>query len=320
MLAGGLGIPEAVRAAADTLIRYGQHLRPQLRSLAQAGSETAAEILVDLAGGPDPEQLDRARDALSRLTAPQAPSPAQVFLGTSALRDAALVRLLSEGDRSAAVEALIAAGRGSEISMNRGERIDAATNLAHSLPKGGTVARFYTAAITAATTTMVPSLADVSLASMKHPLGAFRLNLPTTDLTSHWMLLAAVLAHRPEELTQVRDYILLKLPRADDEDAYYLTKALQALPEDAVAPHVLLLAAHPHWAVRSLSAIVWVNQNATPSPLGLLLARDGDIRVRKALASAVAGRTGPEYSQSVEHLSQDPRYSVRVLLDRRTCE
>ncbi|MFD7602294.1 hypothetical protein ACFWAN_17475 [Streptomyces mirabilis] len=130
----------------------------------------------------------------------------------------------------------------------------------------------------------------------------------------HWLLLAAVVARFAERAERVRERILLALPAPADDGGYRLAQALQFLPQKVVAPHALLLAAHPHWAVRSLSAILWAGHTEAPVQLGSLLARDPDVRVRRILATEVAKRTDLRSSAVAMLLAADPRHSVRRLL------
>ncbi|MFL6137189.1 MAG: hypothetical protein ACJ74O_05245 [Frankiaceae bacterium] len=87
---------------------------------------------------------------------------------------------------------------------------------------------------------------------------------------------------------------------------------LQALG-DALIDDVGYLAGQG-WPLRSLAAIVWA-QSSTPSHLGLRLARDPDVRVRRSFAGQLAQTEPVEAQREVrEILANDSCYSVRVRL------
>ena len=319
MVASGNAMDTALRSAAETFTRYGGHLQPQLLQLAQQGSQAASRILMDgrLVEPPGPDQLEQAAAALIRITAPPETSTGPITttaLGTSALQDAALVQLLPEEDRMTAIDALINAGRGSGHSMERGERIDAAINLAARMPKGGTVAAAYPTVIAALSAPAVPSPGDDAFTGTSHPLDFFRFNVDLDDIRCHWVRLAAVLANAPEQHHQVRDQILLLLPGAEGNDAYYLARALQALPTAVLVPHLFLLASHPSWAVRCICALAWAREESSSLQLGPLLAHDRDVRVRRTLAEAIGESRYEYHRDTAEHLAKDPHYSVRQFL------
>ncbi|MFD9562595.1 hypothetical protein [Streptomyces sp. NPDC059994] len=323
MLAGNLGDTKALRCASELLHRYGQRRIEELSSLAADGSWAAAEALAYLADAtsegrpPSDERIGQARQALARLTAPRAHTPGQIGfgIGEAVGRDAAQILVLPEPDRIKAIRALTDRGRGHEVAFDRADCIDAAASIATTLTQGAASDDLCQTALEAADHDSGPNAADLAMGGMNHQLSAFRLNLASTDIRAHWLLLAAAVAHSTERAEQVRERILLALPAPADDGSYRLAQALQLLPREVVAPHALLLAAHPHWAVRSLSAILWAGQAEAPVQLGSLLARDPDARVRRTLATEVARRTDLRDSTVATLLAADPRHSVRRLLD-----
>ncbi|MET8583596.1 hypothetical protein ABZX39_22400 [Streptomyces collinus] len=322
MLAGHLGGPKALHRARDLLIQYGQGRIQELSALADDGSWVAAEVLAYLAGTtsgdrpPSDPVIAQAKQALVRLTVPPVHDPAriQIGIGEAVAQDAVKVCVLPEPDRIKAIRALIARARGPEPAMVRADCIDAAASLAVGLARESVSDDLYDNVIKAADHDSGPNAADLTMQGMNHQLSSFRLNLPPTDLKARWLLLAAVIARSAEKGEQVRERILLALPGAGDDDGHRLAQALQFLPPEVVAPHATLLAAHPHWAVRSFSAILWAGRRETPALLGTLLTRDPDARVRCTLATEVAARTDPRSSAVAAILANDPRYSVRVRL------
>ncbi|MGW6060539.1 hypothetical protein [Streptomyces sp. NPDC055189] len=324
MLTGDLGNTKALRRASELLHRYGQGRIEQLSVLAGDGSWTAADALTYLADTasdgrpPSEERVTQARQALARLTASRAYTPGRIDfgIGEAVGRDAAQIRVLPELDRIMAIQALIDRGKGPEASFDRADCIDAAASIATSLTQDAPCGGLCETALEAADHDSGPNAADLAMGGMNHQLSGFRLNLASTEIRAHWLLLAACVARSAEHAEQVRERILLALPAPADDASYRLAQALQLLPQKVVAPHTLLLATHPHWAVRSLSAILWARHAEVPVQLGSSLVRDPDVRVRRTLATEVAERTDLRSSAVATLLATDPRYSVRRLLVR----
>ncbi|MFE3722986.1 ATP-binding protein [Streptomyces cyaneofuscatus] len=325
MLAGDLGDTKALRRASDLLHQYGQGRIEQLSVLAGDGSWTASDALAYLTdtksdgSPPSEERLTQARQALARLTALRGHTPGQIDFGVGEAvgRDAVQIRVLPEPDRIMAIRALIDRGKGPEVAFDRADCIDAAASIATSLTQDAPFGGLCETALEAADHHSGPNAADLVMGGMNHQLSGLRLNLASTDIRAHWLLLAAVVARSAEHADQVRERILLALPTPADDGGYRLAQALQFLPQKVVAPHTLLLAAHPHWAVRSLSAILWAGHTEAPAQLGSSLARDSDVRVRRALATEVAKRNDLRSSAVATLLATDPRHSVRRLLTDR---
>ncbi|MFJ8010803.1 ATP-binding protein [Streptomyces fagopyri] len=322
MLAGDLGNTKALRRASDLLRQYGQGRIEQLSVLARDGSWAAVDALAYLADTtqdghpPSEERSTQATQALARLTASRAHTPGRIDFGTGEAvgRDATQIRVLPEPERVVAIRALIDRGKGPEAAFDRADCIDAAASIATSLTQDAPFADLCETALQAADHDSGPNAADLALGGMNHQLSIFRLNLASTDIRAHWLLLAAVVARSSEHAERVRERILLALPAPADDGGYRLAEALQFLPREAVAPHAPLLAAHPHWAVRSLSAILWAGHTEALVQLGALLARDPDARVRRTLATEVAKRTDLRSGAVATLLAADPRHSVRRLL------
>ena len=70
-----------------------------------------------------------------------------------------------------------------------------------------------------------------------------------------------------------------------EESDYWPTRALQRLGE-TVKDDLAFLASQG-WAIRSFAARLWA-EHAEPSHLGMRLAADPDVRVRRALAHALS--------------------------------
>lgn len=323
MIEGGLTSPGSVRRQLDeALLRHGRHLAPRLTAIAQAGSRHAAQLLADMQDEPDEAQLQRARASLDRLTAPVVMEPGVISYGTGAGSDAALVTLLPGPDRARAARALVEAASGPEPAGNRAERILGAAQLAAPLPDKlppDEAQSLLETALAAAAAMPQPSPADLAMAGLGHPLGAMRFTMGGVDLRPHWTLLAARLAGTPDELGRVREQILALLPQITGDEAWYLAHALRALPADTLARDAPLLAAHSHWAIRSVAALAWAADTdpAAMQAVGAVLARDRDPRVRRTLAEALSDQpiSGPT-EQARVLLAADVRHSVRRLLAR----
>ncbi|MFE1318337.1 hypothetical protein [Kitasatospora phosalacinea] len=317
MLVGDRALPGALRDIATVMAKYGRGRITRLAEIADAGSDTATEILGYFTrDAPDELLIGRAKEALARITAPRPAAGGNgSSLGTAAGPDASLIRLLPEADRLAAVHALIAAAQGPDPLMNRAEFIDAAALLIRSLSRDTAVGDLFPRVLAAAEKNSEPNEADLSITATDHALSWFRINLPPTDLEAHWLYLAAALARTRAETDRVRDRILVELPGAGSDGGYFLVRSLQLLSQETLAPHVLLLAAHPHWAARSLSAVLWARHDDVPLLLGTVLARDPDARVRRTLAGVVAGPPQDRTAAAREVLAADPRCSVRAALD-----
>ncbi|MGW6949160.1 hypothetical protein [Streptomyces xanthophaeus] len=322
MLAGDLGDTKALRRASDLLHQYGQGRVEQLSVLAGDGSWAAADALAYLADTtpdgwpPSDVRIAQARQALARLTSQRAHTPGRVDfgIGEAVSRDAAQIRLLPEPDRIMAIRTLIDRGKGPEAALVRADCIDAAASIATSITQDASFGSLCETALDSADHDSGPNAADLAMGGMNHQLSSFRLNLASADIRAHWLLLAAVVAPSAEHAERVRERILLALPAPADDGGYRLAQALQFLPQKVVAPYTLLLAAHPHWAVRSLSAVLWAGHAEAPVRLGALLARDPDVRVRRTLAAEVANGTDLRSSAVATLLAADPRHSVRRLL------
>jgi hypothetical protein len=67
------------------------------------------------------------------------------------------------------------------------------------------------------------------------------------------------------------------------------------------------------WTLRSLAAIMWAESTDMPDEFGAALCNDPDVRVRRALAQALANASHRENSAVRELLLRDPRWSVRSI-------
>ena len=96
-----------------------------------------------------------------------------------------------------------------------------------------------------------------------------------------------------------------------DED-YRVTCTLQFV-QDELGDSAALLA-QGGWTLRSLAAILWANSPDLPDDLGRAFSQDRDVRVRRALASALANAEHRQDANARDILLRDPRWSVRSIL------
>lgn len=293
-------------ATLDAIDRNRALAHDSLTALAEAGNPWARETL----SSADPQHLDDvvAIEALVRLTTPLKHTKGVYSVGTSAIGDSLLVaHLPSEAIDTAVAELIARAGDPHVGSSDRGDYLIAAANLSShvSEPKRGeyfdTVVRLATAP--------TPSEHDKLNEGFTHKLGGFRVNGTLSGSRGQAAFLAAALAVDADQLEHVRrlSYSLL-----GEQSDYWPTRALQRLG-DAVKDDLAFLASQQGWAIRSLAAILWVG-HAEPAHLGSRLAADPDVRVRRALAEALAQQSESSHPTVREQLATDPAYSVRAAL------
>jgi len=303
----------------QTLRKHGQHLALRLGALAEAGSQHAAQLLTDMQDEPDEGQLQRARTALDRLTAPVVLQPGIFSYGTGIGSDVALASLLPGAERARAALALVAAAQEPDLAVNRGQRVLGAAQLASPVPDrlpADHVRSLFETALAAAAAAPQPSPADLATAGFGHPLAGGQVTMSDIDLRPQWTLLAARAAVTAAEFGQVRQQIIALLALDTGDSAWYLAQALRVLPAATLAGAAPLLAIHPHWAVRSVAALAWAADTDPDSmaALGAVFARDSDPRVRRALADGLAAQPPSTRSQEAHDLlAADARYSVRRL-------
>jgi hypothetical protein len=128
------------------------------------------------------------------------------------------------------------------------------------------------------------------------------------DSRGQAVLLAAALAESDDQRERVRRLAYSLLGQESD---YWPTRALRYLG-DTIKDDLAFLASQG-WAIRSLAAILWTDLG-DPAHLGNRLAADPDVRVRRALASALSRQPERSHPTGREQLVTDPAYSVRAAL------
>lgn len=238
--------------------------------------------------------------------------------GGQAIADSVLAMARGAQERSAAIDQLLERADHPRVgSPERAAYLVAGSNLVDDLTDDVRT-RFLERALTLISEPSA-SLADAMNDEFSHPLGAMRMGR-THDARAQAAHLAATLASSPAEKALVRD-LTLGLVGDESVSEYWVTRALQRLGE-ALAADVGFLSGQG-WALRSLAALQWV-KTTRPTPVGGRLAVDPDVRVRRALATALSEITeaAEETDRDLEMarttvlkmLSADPCYSVRSIV------
>lgn len=294
-------------AARDVLVANLDLVRDRLKEMADRGHREAAALL----GYSDPDHVstESAQAAAQRLRAPTKNGPSRIGTGTGAVNDSLLAAILPPDERIACIEMLLSnAASPWEPSSNRDSYLIAASNLVSDLDEEHR-RQFFDKAIDFATNPP-PSEADALDGSMSSPLGAMRIN-DRSDSRPAAAYLAGRLAKSLEEKRLVRDTALRFIGVGSDDD-YRVTTTLQ-LVQSELGDSVGLLA-HGSWTLRSLAAILWAESTDIPDALGKALSQDPDVRVRRTLTNALAQTEHRQGSDVRQVLLNDPRWSVRSIL------
>lgn len=294
-------------AARETLVDNLDQVRDRLQEMADRGHREAAALL----GYSDPDRVtpESAHAAAQRLCEPTKNGPNRIGTGTGVVNDSLLAAVLPTDERIACIEMLLTnAASPWEPASNRDSYLIAASNLTDDLEEGRR-RQFLDTAITFAANPP-QSHADAFNASMSSPLGGMRIN-DRSDCRPAATYLAARLAKSPEEKRLVRDAALRLIGIGTDDD-YRVTTTLQLVQSELGGSIGLL--ARGSWTLRSLAAILWAESTEIPDDAGKAPSQDGDARVRRALAYALANAEHRQGSDVREILLNDPRWSVRSIL------
>jgi hypothetical protein len=284
-----------------------EQVKARLKELVNQGHREATALL----GYSDPDQisLESAHAAGERLCTPSSNGPNLFGTGVASVNDSLLAATLTMSERVACIDMLLFnAGQPWEPASNRDSYLIAASNLVDGLAEEHRH-KFFSAAIESATNPP-PSHADAFNASMSNPLGGMRIN-DRSDSRPAAAFLAARLASSPEEKQLVRDTTLRLIGIGSDDD-YRVTTTLQVVRSELGGSIGLL--AQGSWTLRSLAAILWAESSEMSDDLGLVFTRDRDVRVRRTLATALAGEEGGRRPGVVNALRADRRWSVRSIL------
>lgn len=290
------------RGNCDVLDDYFTEVKPLLQVV---DGDWAHELLV--VHGESVTDRREAKEALVRICEPIDHTPGMFTVGNSALRDSLLMGGLSEDQHDQAIAALLEKADDEWVSwMDRSNYLLAGANLVDKLSNARREAHFG-AALTRATYPS-DSLADQTEASFSHPLGAVRI-APAKDTRPQAAYLAARLAVTNPQRDAVRDLAFALLGEPDVGEVW-VTRALLCIKDDLVTDTSFLSGRGP--ALRGLAAQLWGPQGA-PAPVGLRLARDELMTVRRSLAANLGNGTDAQATVGAI-LEQDPSYEVRCAL------
>jgi hypothetical protein len=250
-------------------------------------------------------------EALNRLTTPLNHQPGVYSMGTGAVGDSMLVRALPPTRLEPAIAELLRRANNPHVgSSDRGQYLIAASNLAHQLDEADRDKHFASALLCASSPT--PSEHDDFERQYSHKLGAMRIANANHNSRDKAIFLAACLATNDAQRAQVRSLAYALLDAEVDSD-YWLTRGLQQL-DGAVKDDVGFLSGQG-WAFRSLAGILWARHGGPPQ-VGMKLANDLDVRVRRAFAEALANSEVKKLHEYARvRLAHDPCYSVRMALN-----
>ncbi|MGG7509907.1 hypothetical protein [Plantibacter sp. YIM 135249] len=157
-------------------------------------------------------------------------------------------------------------------------------------------------------TSPTPSKYDELNGQHTHKIGGFRRSGMTQGSRGQALALGASLADNDDQRKGIRRVVYALLGEKAD---YWPTIALQRLG-DTVKDDLAFLSMQGY-AIRNLVALKWV-EHGEPEHLGIRLARDPDVRVRRALARALADQADGTHAEVLAVLADDLACSDRTAL------
>lgn len=301
------------QTAVDVVTDHLTLARPLLEAHVEAGSTWARDVLAR----EDAAVIDEkdAQEALTRLTTPikHVDGVYTSGGGYNSVSDSILIQGLPAADLDKAMTELLArADDPHHGNSDRSYYLLSATNLAPHLKKNDRKTHLETAL--RLTTEPTTSVQEVAEQKYSHSLGSMRMSVSKSS-RAQAAHLATHLAATATERKRVRD-VAMGLVGDETVAEVWVTRALQQLGE-LMTPDTGFLSGQG-WALRSFAAILWA-KSPQPAPVGYRLAIDPDVRVRRALASALskaeikstpAGTTDPR-DDVLKILNNDTRFSVR---------
>jgi hypothetical protein len=263
----------------------------------------------------DPAVRENALRARDRILAMPEPEPGYTEFGTRMVTDAYLVHALGEDDRRACLNKLLRVAEDPrEAATNRQEALDAARNLV--IGEEPSVKNMVFGRSQEFVSGHRDGSAHDDLTGPAHPLSAFRISIGTATLRGHGLRLAAAAADNDDERSWVRWQAVGLFQAAEPSLVQQAALVLSELPRASIEEiDANLLAAHDHFAVRQVGAILSMRQPARYRRTALRLAEDKDPRVRRTLAEAAArasATASDDVRDALTVLAADIRYSVRV--------
>jgi hypothetical protein len=304
---GGLALPQLSAAERE-------ELRSRALRLAAHDLYMTDVLRYELDPG-DPAVQENALRARDRILARPDPEPGHTEFGSGMVTDAYLVGVLGADDRRACLEKLLCVAEDSgEAATIRQDALAAARNLVIGEES------FVKSTVFRRSQEFVNGQRDGSahddLAGPPHPLSALQISIGTATLRGHGLGLAAAAADSDAERGWVRGQAVGLLQADEPSLVHKAAVVLSQLPRASIDDiDADLLAAHDHFGVRQLSAILSMQHPDRYRRTALRLAEDEDPRVRRTLAEAAARTrtTAPDDVKDVlTVLASDDRYSVRA--------
>lgn len=310
---GGPFADSAMKFAGDLMASEADAV-PILESLA-ANSNNHACLLLAARGVTSHEVLEKAEDAFDRVRKRPAPKAGTVTFGTSLPQDAHLISALPQEKRDIAANRLMQIAEDTQESdRNRADALEAISTLGRELSPAAR-GDLYSRAMRFATGEASDSDLSPDLRQEPHPLSRFKFDLSPGPLEAYGLEAAARLAQTQTETDAVIEMALSMLASGDATSTHRVAAMLSWLSGDRLAANQAVLAGQPNSSLRALAAVLWVHDASRNPDLGLRLASDLNVLVRRTLAREIAssGEFQPG-NAVVARLSSDVRYSVRKVL------
>jgi hypothetical protein len=269
----------------------------------------------------DPTVQENAMRARDRIVTRPEPEPGDTDFGSTIVTDAYLIRALDDDDRRECLDKLLCLAEDPrEAAANRQDALKAARNLVVS--QESSVKSMIFQASQRFVNGQLDGSAYDELTGPAHPLSAVQISIGTATLRGGGLRLAAAAAETDVERSWVREQALGLLQAQESSLVHNAVVALSELPRTSIDQiDANLLAAHDHFGVRQLAAVLSIRHPGRYLSTALRLAEDKDPRVRRTLAEAAA-RAGTAAVDDVRDvlavLVRDNRYSVRLAATRRT--
>jgi len=319
MAGGGHFADVAMKHAGDLLLARND-TAPMLERLAMAGSENAC-LLLALRGDKSDVVLRDAERAFDRVMKRPQPKGGTITFGTTLPRDAQLIGVLRLSKRNSAARRLMQIAEDTmESDTNRADALEAISALGNELSME-TRTELYIRAMKFVSGKSSQSGLRPDLREEPHPLSRYRLDFSPGPLEAYGLRAAARLAQSEDEIDTVVDKAVSMIASSDGNTRHRLASVLGWLSGPRLVPSLAVLAGQSDASLRALAAVLWVHDPNRTLDLGMQLASDSDVLVRRSLASEIGLSQDLELDNPVVlQLMADTRYSVRVAIGARPAD
>lgn len=318
-LGGGGPFADSAMKHAGDLMASEDDAIPTLEDLASGGNDHAC-LLLAVRGNTSHDVLQKAEDALDRVRNRPAPKAGTITFGTSLPQDAHLVGVLPQEERDSAASRLMQiAEDAKESDRNRADALEAISTLGGEL-SARMRSDLYVRAMRFATGEASESDLDPDLRQEPHPLNRYKFDLSPGPLEAFGLRAAARLAQSETETDVIVDKALSMIASSDKATTHRIASMLSWLSGPRLAASQAVLAGQPNPSLRALAAVLWIHDANRDHDLGLQLASDPNVLVRRTLAREMASsKELPLDTEIALRLADDDRYSVRRALQDETC-